>query len=451
MRTLIIFLALGLISLGRLPGYAAEGPLDKTVSVNSQGADLASVLHALGQQAGVVITVRSDVTGKLTYGATNVTLKQALDEISAENRLQYVLADDDMIIVRKAGASTPAGSVAPAAAPAEGAGEVHQIPLRFANVKDTVSKVSAIMTGGEKVLADELTNSLIFVGSPESLARARDLVAFLDVAPSQILIQGLIIETSDSYLQDVGFSWGDSTRTATGNGTVTTAYARTAGPSAPNFGLLVGAIDGRKLAMSLTAAESSGDAKVLSRPKVVTLNNQPAQINSGLSIHVKTLSSVQSGASGQSATAVTGGISSINAGLMVNITPTIVGDGEVKLLLSINSSSPDQSSGVDGIPGVQTNSASTTVIVKDGRTAIIAGLIKQAKGDTHDGVPILRDIPVLGYLFQSHSKTDKNNELAIFITPRILGASATADALYPEPPKPAEVMKRAETRQPSRW
>jgi type II secretory pathway component HofQ len=138
---------------------------------------------------------------------------------------------------------------------------------------------------------------------------------------------------------------------------------------------------------------------------------------------VKTLSNIQ--ASDRSQTAVvgtgviTGGVTSLQAGLTLNILPVLVGDEEIKLSVDINNSTSDVGSSVDGIPGILKNSANTTVIVKDKQTAVIAGLIKQNKAKTSGGVPFLQDIPLLGLLFKSHEAIDQNNELVIFLTPTI--------------------------------
>ena len=205
------------------------------------------------------------------------------------------------------------------------------------------------------------------------------------------------------------------------------------GPNSPNgnFKTVIGTVNSKTLDIRLTAAESKGDAKVISRPKVITLNNKMAKIQSGVTYHIKTLSSVQSGDAGAGSGAsagsaggttpgvLTGGITSIDAGLSLSILPSLVGEEDIRMIVDINNSSPDQGSAVDGIPGVLRNAANTNVIVKNKQTAIIAGLIKQSKSKNSDGVPILSDIPLIGLLFKSHSSTDLNNELVIFLTPTI--------------------------------
>jgi type II secretory pathway component GspD/PulD (secretin) len=210
------------------------------------------------------------------------------------------------------------------------------------------------------------------------------------------------------------------------------------GPTNPNaaFKTVLTGINAKTLEIRLNAAETNGDAKVISRPKVTTLNNKAATIQSGITFFVKTLSNVLTtdipaqrgggaaiggggvpGAGGLGT--VAGGVTSLQAGLNLDILPILVGDDEIKLNVDINNSTSDVGSSVDGIPGILKNSANTTVIVRDKQTAVIAGLIKQNKAKTSGGVPFLQDIPLLGLLFKSHEVIDQNNELVIFLTPTI--------------------------------
>jgi type II secretory pathway component GspD/PulD (secretin) len=181
--------------------------------------------------------------------------------------------------------------------------------------------------------------------------------------------------------------------------------------------LNVGQLAGGNLEVVLSAAESNGDARVISRPKVVTLNNTAANIDSGVSFYIKTLSNTVAGAGNA---AVAGGVSRLQAGLSLSVTPTIMGKDLVKLLININNSSPDEAQAVDGIPGILNNSATTSVIVAEGRTAVIAGLVKNTGGKSSAGLPFFQNIPILGALFRNSTYSDRNNELVMFITPQIV-------------------------------
>lgn len=394
-----------------------DDTLNKKISVNFKDLDAKSALGLLSEQVGVPISVSSEINLKLTYTGTDLPVKQVLDEVTSENGLTYSVQGNE-VQVRSSGS----------AASSTGSGNVHSIPLRYANGNELLPKVSGLLSKSSKVMYDETSNSIIFLGPPEDYDRLAEVVGLLDSAPKQILIQGLIIETNETFLQNIGFSYN-----------VDKAMISTKAPTGANLTLQAATVAGHNLNLNIAAAESRGDAKVISRPKVVTLNNKAAQLSSGLTISVKTLSTVQTAQPGQAPVAATGGLTQVNAGLTVNITPTIVGDGKIRLALAINSSTPDNSQAVDGIPGVNSNSANTTVIVDDDRTAIIAGLIKQSKSHSHDGVPLLMDIPILGALFRSDNRSDQNNELAIFITPSIL-KTAMDSMMYPTAPSPRELL-----------
>lgn len=258
---------------------------------------------------------------------------------------------------------------------------------------------------------DERENNLIFLGSRVNFEKLKSLAAMFDVAPKQILIEGLIVETSHNFIRQLGISM-------LGYGSRTT----TPGPNNPNaaFKTVLTGINAKTLEIRLNAAETNGDAKVISRPKVTTLNNKPATIQSGITFFVKTLSNVLTtdrpmgnvgmaggvGAAGAGAGGaggvgglgmVAGGVTSLQAGLNLNILPILVGDDEIKLNVDINNSTSDVGSSVDGIPGILKNSANTTVIVRDKQTAVIAGLIKQNKAKTSGGCRFFRTFPCSGF------------------------------------------------------
>jgi type IV pilus assembly protein PilQ len=127
-----------------------------------------------------------------------------------------------------------------------------------------------------------------------------------------------------------------------------------------------------------------------------------------------------------------GGLERVEAGLQLGVLPSVVNGSMIRLVVDVNNSQPDSQIAVDGIPAVSTNSANTSVIVDNGATAVIAGLIKNSDSTSRSGVPFLSDIPVLGLLFRSDGKVEKNNEMIILITPRILDKQ-----LSPEPEKTA--------------
>lgn len=382
--------------------HAAD--LDSKLSLTVKDSPLKTVLEAVAVGAGLKLAMDFEPASTITIMKANATAKEVLDLISIDQQIEYVVSGNQLIITKRT--LSPGGA----------AGNAKLIPIQYGTAGEIATKLTSTLGTEDRLLVDDRTNNLIFIGSPKSYEKIVNLVSLFDASPKQIIIEAQIVETSNQFLRDIGVSLGDlSDRTLT-NSSRATGFSANAGPTTPNvaFKALLGHLDARALDLRLTAAETEGQAKVVSRPKVVTLNNQRAKIESGITYHVKTLSNVSSGSS-----TATGSLTTVDAGLSVTILPTIVGDNQIKLAVSINNSQPDEGTAVDGIPGVLKNSAETSVIVKNGQTAIIAGLVKHSKSESGSGVPILKDIPVLGFFFRSSSVSDRNNELVIFITPTI--------------------------------
>ena len=409
-----VFLASSLISVAR-----AE--LDSEISMNVKNSPMKSVLEIMAAKAGMELVMDSDPNISITLSQGNTTVKKLLEKMTAEQQIEYMVRGNQLIVSKRYLPNTA------------NTGDSHLIPIKYAAVGDISGKIITIIGPEEKLLVDERTSSLIFVGSRRSFEKVMGLVQMLDLPPKQIMIEAQIVETSNSFLRNLGVALGDLSDIKMTNKSPVSGFSTNAGPTSPNIGMkaVLGRIGGRDLDFRLTAAESNGDAKVISRPKVMTLNNQQARINSGITYSIKTLSSISasstsssgsssSSSSGTSGSGVlTGGVTSVSAGLNLTITPSLVGNEQIRLVVDISNSQPDEGTAIDGIPGILTNSANTSVIVKNHETAVIAGLIKQSKSNSSSGVPILSNIPLIGWLFKSNSKSDRNNELVIFITPGV--------------------------------
>lgn len=416
MKTRVATLAISLMLMKPTPfangsDVSSAAPAEffnKRFSINVSGTEIRNVLELIAAQSGLKLELTGGVVGKVTYQLNETTADEALKRIAPEQGLEISVTDRE-IFASKANGLSKSGD------------NVHRIPIKFANVGDIASKVKEMLAPDEKLIVDSDTNSLVFVGPKESFRRVSKFISLFDRIPKQILIEAQIVETSNNFLRDIGVSLGDHTTSMSGN--QNTALASVPAPAGANlaFKYILRQLSGRAIDIRLAAAESEGQAKVISRPKVVTLNNKAATINSGISFNVKTLANVSG------SVANVGSISTLGAGLTLNITPTVLGDDQIKLQVNINNSQPDEGAAVDGIPAIINNAANTNVIVKNGMTAIIAGLIKHSKSDSSGRVPFLSDIPILGYLFRSHTESDRNNEMAIFITPSVLNQNGWGD------------------------
>lgn len=407
----------------------AKGPasfVDKKFNFNVQNASLDSLLQVMSEKAGLHLELSGDFTNRVTYAFSDASLETVLQKIASDTGMQYSLEAGDKLVVRRAGKGRGIASI----------DDIQMLELKFVDVADILPKLTKYVGEGDDLQVDTKSNTLIFQGSTASFDRIKKFVTLLDVMPKQILIEAKIVETNDNFSRALGFNIGDTADNTLNNTSKLTAVANTKVPSSAdqnfNFKYKFGTLNSRALDFRLTAAESNGDAKVISRPRVVTIDNQKASINSGIVFNVKTLTTQSTTSSTGTPTAVTGGVEQVTAGLTLNVLPRIVGEEVVRMLIDVNNSEPSSAYAVDGIPGVTNNAANTSIIIKEGNTAVIAGLIKNAKTNAETGVPILKDIPLLGLLFRSKAKEERNNELIILITPKILRSPVDMEMDKPE-------------------
>jgi len=295
---------------------------------------------------------------------------------------------------------------------------------------------------------DERTNTLIARDITGNINYIEELVRTLDTQTPQVLVEARIVEATSRYLRDVGIQWGgDATFSeATGNPTGVAFPSRatvaggnydnntpTAGVSpfqrqvqTPNFavnlpaavgtgqggalGFSFGSIDNNlNLGLRLSAAETSGLVRIVSSPRILTLNNREARINQGTLIPFSQVS-----AQGVQTTFQ-------EAKLQLLVRPHVTADGSVAMHVKINRDEPDfNQTSARGDPTILKREAETDLLVMDGHTAVIGGIFTRNTGRNLDQVPFFGDIPILGILFQRRRANDTRNELVIFLTPRIV-------------------------------
>jgi len=316
------------------------------------------------------------------------------------------------------------------------------VQISFADSEDlkkNLEKFLAEKTDGKthgSVMVDKHTNALILQATRNDIEIMLPLIEELDRPIPQVLIEANIVETSKETARDLGIQWGGRYRskdfqiTSSGGpggrvpilgeggeynpfGTDSKGFginfpAGVVGGGA-SLGLMFGKLTGNILDMQLTALQEEGKLNILSSPSIVTLDNQEAVIESGRDIPFK----VTSGDN-------IGDIEYKKATLSLKVTPHVIDDKTIKIEIEISKDEPDFINDVDGNPTIITKSAKTTVILFNGQTTVIGGLSKETMSQGESGVPGLKDIPILGYLFKGESKSKDMEEILIFITPHIL-------------------------------
>lgn len=413
----------------------------RRLSMDFVDADIRNVLRIIGDVSGLNVVAGDGVTGKVTVRLVDVPWDQALDVILKTRGLDQVREDN---VIRIAPAERLAQERARALEAQKAAEEkapliTDIIPVNYAMAKELSEKVKAVLTERGTVSVDERTNALLIKDVAESLEEARTLVTRLDTQTPQVMIEARIVEVSSTFARDLGIQWGGRFRADTAHGNATGwAFPHSAGIQgatgtqnfAVNFPAPVAAGGpGAALAMTLghindvltldlrlSAIESSGKGRVLSSPRVTTLDNKTAEISQGIEIPFTTATDTQIETS------------SIDYKLKLNVTPHVTADRSIIMKIDMTKDAPSTTFvAVDSAtPAKETRAATTEVLVKDGETTVIGGIITDSQSDIESSVPFLGKIPYLGALFRQKSKRVDKTELIIFITPKIVNVQAVA-------------------------
>jgi type IV pilus secretin PilQ/predicted competence protein len=461
-------------------GTARETPANRKgyygqhVSLDFKDADIHNVLRLLAEVSKLNIVATDDVRGKVTLRLFDVPWDQALDIVLQVLSLESTQEGNVLRIstVKRLREEREELRKAQDAQRAVEPLHVEYIKVNYAKATKLAEIISGAglnavrgRTGGAvetgvlsprgSVFVDEYSNTLIVRDIQKGIDNARELVRRLDVPAAQVLIESNIVEATTNFERDLGIQWGYRylAGPATGNptgvnfpgtiglgGSGLTAGANgvpfladfpapvggTAGGSA--FDLALGSINGAQtLDVRLTALEKEGKARIISRPRVVTLNNVAATIKSLTILRVKlpgTGTVINTGAGGAAGTASTA-TEKIETGIILVVTPQVSADGFVLLDMYAKSSQADFTRQVDQIPTEIAREANSHILIKNGQTVVLGGIYRDNLSLTQTGIPFLRDIPGLRWLFQSMSKVDAREDLLVFLTPRIMGGAHT--------------------------
>jgi type IV pilus assembly protein PilQ len=422
----------------------------RRIDLDLKDADVHNVLRLLADVGRVNIVTADNVQGSVTIRMRNVPWDQALDVVLQAKGLGMVrqgnmirvapMADlekeREMQIARRA----QEAKLAPL--------ETRLIPVSYAQAAEIQERARALLSERGSIAVDERTNVMIVRDLAGNLNQIEELTRSLDTQTPQVLVEARIVEATSRYLRDVGIQWGgDATfSAATGNATglafpnsvgvvggASDANTPTAGLSPftrnvqnPNFavnlpatvgtgsggaiGLTFGSIDNTiNLAVRLSAAESSGMLRILSSPRILTLDNREARISQGTLIPFSQIS-----AQGVQTTFQ-------EAKLQLLVRPHVTAEGSVSMHVKINRDEPDfNQTSPRGDPTILKREAETDLLVMDGHTAVIGGIFTRNTGRNLDQVPFFGDIPLIGLLFQRRRASDSRGELVIFLTPRIV-------------------------------
>jgi type IV pilus assembly protein PilQ len=425
---------------------AAVGPkyTGEPISVNLKDVDLKDFFRLIHEISGLNVVLDPNVKGTLTVVLDDVPWDQALDIVLKNNDLARELEGNVLRIatvetLRKEAEARRAQIDAEALA-------VDKVSvtrfLSYAKAKDVLITVKKFLSQRGDVVADDRTNAIVINDIPKVMPTIDRLLTQLDRKTQEVEIEARVVAATRNFARDIGtqlgFGWGNGTSAIGGNaqagsspttvGSLTPGYITTTstsgagsgatiplfsnlGSTSPTSGLtFLNASNTVRIDAVLSMAESRGLLKVLSRPRIVTQNNILAQVKQGVRVPIVTQAQL-------------GGpptVTYVDAFLRLTVTPQITSESTIFLNIDVENTTPNFGQEVQGNPELITQQATTQVLVTDGGTVVIGGVIQTQNSININQVPLLGNIPYLGNLFKHTQVSTSNQELIFFITPRII-------------------------------
>ncbi len=424
------------------------------IDIELQEAPVKDVLLLFSDIGRVNIIAGGGVGGKVTMKLTAVPWDQALDIILRSLKLGMV-REGNVIRVATAEAieEERRKAIADAASRVQLKPlETRLVPVSYATAQEMIPKVQSVLSPRGSVTPDTRTNTLIIMDVAESIALAEQLVGQLDSQTPQVLIEARIVEARTNFLRQLGIQWGFGFIASPGTGNPTgllfpnslaVGGGATGQPSDarglllpgaagnPNYavdlpapvgtgaggavGFSFGNISGNlQTNLRLSAAEDTGEVRIISAPKIVTLDNNEAQIEQGVQIPISQVSAT--------------GVNTryVNATLALRVTPHVTNEGAVLLEVHVQKNEADFiNTGARGDPTILTKQARSRMLVNDGDTAVIGGIYTRNKSVNFKKIPWIADIPIIGWFFKNKSEADTRTEVLIFLTPRIVNRASS--------------------------
>jgi type IV pilus assembly protein PilQ len=412
------------------------------ISVNLKDVDLKDFFRLIHEISGLNVVLDPMVHGNLTIVLDDVPWDQALDIVLKNNDLSRQLDGNVLRIatvdtLRKEAENRRAQIDAEALA-------VDKVSitrfLSYAHAKDVLLPVKKFLSQRGDVVADERTNSLIISDIPAVLPQIDRIIQQMDRKTQEVEIEARVVAATRSFARDIGvqlgLGWGNGTTglggvqgvgvspivvgPQVGNplypvvgapGATQVPLFSNLGATGPTSGLqLINATNNMRIDLILTMAESRGLLKILSRPRIVTQNNIQAVVKQGVKVPIVTTSQLNGPPT----------VTYVDAFLRLTVTPQITSEGTIFLNVDVENTLPDFGNEVNGNPTLITQQATTQVLVTDGGTVVIGGVIQTQNSLSVSQVPLLGDIPYLGNLFKHRTVKTSDQELIFFITPRII-------------------------------
>jgi len=361
----------------------------------------------------VDIVLHDKVTGSISLSLTHKTWKEILSIVCKVANLTLVRESSYLYVIPTEEYQKIYLTNATAQQQAQTVEELKREVIKLKNVpaQDMQKSISTLMSARGKITVVEHTNSLIVFDTDENINAIKNTIKELDIETDQVSISCKIIQVSSSVLQNLGIQWGYFDKLG---------GVDVSGQHLPGAGVVTGALEKLsygilsqdKLSFSLEYLFQNSKAEVIAQPQITTLDNKEANIFMG--------SQVPFTYRDESFNTV---VKMIDAGTELTVTPHVTGDKRLMLNLKPKKSSYTI---LGNEPVINTQSASTNVVVTDGETIVIAGLTSNESIQAEEGIPVLKDIPLIGNLFKRTKKTLDKQDLIVFVTPHIINKKVEA-------------------------
>jgi len=404
------------------PSAQAQGPYTgQPVSLKVVQISVTDFFRTISELSGLNILIDPEVGGSLTLNVEQVPWDQLFDAVlqsqglakRIEGNLVRISTQDKLRAEQEINQSLKEATFL--------AADTLTITkrLNYATGGEISGTLEPHLTPRGSMNVDDRTNTLIITDVPYGIDAVTSLIEILDVAEKQVEIEARIIEASTNFSRSLGVQLGfgigriDPAKNAFGDvadrvtsqiNTGTLAGGNLTGTAALVVG---GLVDTFRLDALITAAETDGEARILSKPRVTAQNNTEATITQGSDIPIPVQQNFTTTVQFQT------------AALQLTVIPRVTNVGTILLDIHVENNIPDFARTVLGIPAIQTSEASTQVMVRDGGTTVIGGIYVQSESQSEDRVPGLGRIPLLGNLFKTKSRAKDTREIIFFITARI--------------------------------
>lgn len=426
------------------------------INLKMRQADVNAILRAMAKTEGLNILIKNEVKGEITVDFNEVPWDQAFLSILRNQGLDYVWEGDVIRVMTAEDLERDLKRKTQQLGISQVEPFVSRIvDINYADAKGLKDNLLEFLTKDKdgkprgSIRLDEHNNALIIRAIKDDIIKIIPIIEKIDRPTSQILIKANIVETTQDTARNLGIQWGGMYNPRLGNhdlwvspggstaattptnpisGNYTPSYgsdglssqsfgvnfpATMSDSASGTLGLMFGTLGGNILEIQLDALQKDGKLNILSSPSITTLDNQTAYTENGERIPYVTEETSTTGA-------LTRSVKFEDVVLRLEIKPHVIDSKNLKMEVLVKKNEVDSSRNVLGNPYIIKKETKTNLIVKDGETIVISGLTKQKKQDSDSSVPVLGDMPLLGWLFKGTGKSESMEEVLIFITPTIL-------------------------------